>query len=113
MSIKIAFTTNKGGLDDKVAERFGRAKTFTIVEIDNEGNILSIDVIENPGAEAASGAGIKAVQKLVDMGINIVVGPSPGPNAYMALQQAGIKLYILPGLEVRKALSKIIGELSK
>ena len=47
------------------------------------------------------------------MGIDIVVGPSPGPNAHMALQQAGIKLYILPGLTVKKALNKILEELSK
>ena len=113
MPMKIAFTTSKGGLDDKIAERFGRAQTFTIVEIDNEGNISSVDIIENPGARATSGAGIRAVQKLVDMGIDIVVGPSPGPNAHMALQQAGIKLYILPGLTVKKALNKILEELSK
>ena len=111
MSIKIAFTTNKGGLDDKIAERFGRAQTFTVVEVDDEGNVLSVEIVENPGARAASGAGIRAVQKLVDMKVDIVVGPNPGPNAYMALQQANIKLYVLPGLTVKDALDKILIEL--
>ena len=39
LSIKIAFTTDKGGLDDRIVERFGRARTFTIVEVDEKGGI--------------------------------------------------------------------------
>lgn len=113
LSIKIAFTTDKGGLDDRIVERFGRARTFTIVEVDEKGNILSINIIENPGSRATSGAGIKAVQKLVDMGIDIVVGPNPGPNAYMALIQSGIRLYTLSGQSVKEVLNKLLRDVFK
>ncbi len=113
MPTRIAFATNKGGLEDNIADRFGRAPTFTIVDIDDEGRILSVRVVENPGAKAGSGAGIRAVQKLVDLGVEIVVGPSPGPNAYMALQQAGIKIFSLPGLTVKEAFERVLKELRK
>ncbi len=111
--MKIAFVTSKGGLDDHIAGRFGRSETFTLVEIDDKGNILSVNVIENPGSKAPSGAGIRAVQKLVDLGVDAAVGPSPGPHAYMALQQSGIKYYTLSGMSVRKALNIVLKELSK
>ncbi len=108
MPKKIAFVTDKGGLDDRIYERFGRAPTFTIVEVGDNGEILSIKVVENPGFKAGSGAGIKAVQKLIDEGVEIVIGPNPGPNAYLALQQAGIKSISMLGVTVREALERFL-----
>ncbi len=114
MVLRIAFATNKGGLEDTIADRFGRAPTFTIIEIDDStGDIISVRVIENPGNVAGSGAGIRAVQKLVDEKVDVVVAPSPGPNAFMALQQSGIRLYVMPGLSVKEALEKVLKEIIK
>ncbi len=112
MPLRIAFATNRGGLDDEIAERFGRAETFTIVEVDEKtGQLLSVRVVENPGARAGSGAGVKAVQKLVDERVDVAVGPQPGPNAMIALQTAGIKVKVYTGLKVREALEKVLEEL--
>ncbi len=110
MLIRVAFPTNKGGLDDEIYPRFGRAPTFTIVDVEN-GEIRNVKVVENPGARSGSGAGIKAVQKLVDENVSVVVGPNPGPNALMALQQAGIRVINILGVKVREALQQIIDEL--
>ncbi len=112
--MKIAITTNKGGLDDQIADRFGRAPTFTIVELDdNTLEIKNVYVVENPGSKAGSGAGVRAVQKLVDEKVNIVIGPNPGPNAYIALQQSGIKVYAITGMTAKEALNRVIEELKK
>jgi predicted Fe-Mo cluster-binding NifX family protein len=112
--MRIAIVTNKGGLDDLVADRFGRAQTYTIVELDDDSyEIKNVYVVENPGSRAASGAGVKAVQKLVDEHVDIVVGPQPGPNAYMALEQSGIKVYVYTGVKAREALEKVLEELRK
>ncbi len=109
---KIAFPTNNGGLDDNIAERFGRAPRFTVVEVDVEtGEVKSVKVVDNPGYSSGSGAGIKAVQKLVDLGVDVVAGPSPGPNAYIALQQTGIKHVSIVGVSVREALNRVLEEL--
>ncbi len=110
--IRIAFATNKGGLDDFLSDRFGRAPTFTIVDVDEKtGEIKEVKIIENPGPKAGGGAGVRAVQKLIDEKVQIAVGPSPGPNAYMALQQAGIKIYTITGVTVKEALEKLLKEL--
>ena len=111
-TVKIAFATEKGGLDDKLAERFGRAPTFTIVEVDVEtGEVKSVRVIVNPGASAGSGAGVKAAQAVADAGAKLYVGPNPGPNAYAALQYLNVKIYPVTGLTVREALQKVLEEL--
>ena len=112
--MKIAIATNKGGLDDQIADRFGRAPTFTIVELDdNTLKIKNIYVVENPGSKAGSGAGVRAVQKLVDEKVNVVIGPNPGPNAYIALQQSGIKIYTITGVTAKEALNQVLAELRK
>jgi predicted Fe-Mo cluster-binding NifX family protein len=110
--IKIAFATDKGGLDDRLADRFGRAPTFTIVEVDTEtGEVKSVKVVENPGTTAGSGAGVKAAQKVAEEGAKIYVGPNPGPNAYAALEYLGVKIYPLTGTTVKEALQKVLEEI--
>ena len=111
--VRIAFPTEKGGLDDRVYERLGRAPTFTIVEVDTEtGEILGARVIENPGYRAASGAGVKAVQALAEAGAQVYAGPSPGPNAMAALQYLGIRVLSAPvGAPLREAVRRVLEEL--
>ncbi len=112
MPIRIAFATNSGGLEDTIAERFGRAPTFTIVDVDLEtGKVLNVRVVRNPGAEAGSGAGVKAVQTLINEGVQVAVGPQPGPNAMIALESAGIRVKVYTGMKVKEALEKVLAEL--
>ncbi len=112
MAIRIAFATEKGGLDDMIAQRFGRAPTITVVEVDEKtGEILKVEVHENPGYSAGSGAGVKAAQKIGDLKAKILVGPTPGPNAYAALQYLGVKVIPLIGTTVRNALEKVLAEI--
>jgi len=111
--VRIAFPTGeKGGLDDRIYDRFGRAPTFTIVDVDpSTGRILGVDVVRNPGYEAGSGAGVKAAQALGDRRVDVVAGPSPGPNAYAALQYFGIRIVTMIGVTVREALERVLREL--
>ncbi len=107
MAYVIAIPTEKGGLDDVVASRFGRAPTFTIVELDENGEIKSVRVIQNPGYASGSGAGVKAAQAVADAGARYYIGPSPGPNAYAALQHLGIKILgTVVGVPVKEAIDK-------
>ncbi len=115
VKVKIAFPTEKGGLDDVVYDRLGRTPTFTIVEADTEtGEILNVKIVKNPGYEAGSGAGVKAAQVIADAGATVYAGPNPGPNAYAALQYFKVK--VIPGyvgLPVREAVKKVLEELRK
>ncbi len=112
--VKIAIASQNGnGLDDVVADRFGRAQYFTIIELDEKGNIVNIKVVENPGATASGGAGVKAVQKLVEEGVEIVVGPSFGPNAKALLDEMGIKaITIPPNTPIRRVVDYVKKQLS-
>jgi len=112
--LKIAIATNKGGLNDTIADRFGRAETFTIVEVDDKTyEVKRTYIVENPGARAGSGAGVRAVQKLIDEGVSIVIGPNPGPNAYMALEQSGIQIHVYTGLTAGEALERVLQQLKR
>ncbi len=106
---RIAVATQNGnGLDDVVADRFGRAPFFTIVDLDDKGNIVNVKVVENPGAKAHGGAGVKAVQKLVDEKVEVAVGPSFGPNAKAVLDEVGIKtITTTPGRTVREVVEEV------
>lgn len=110
--MRIAFATNRGGMDDTLADRFGRAPTFTIVDVDPEsGEVRETRVVENPGARSGSGAGVKAAQALADNGVEVYVGPQPGPNAYAALQHLGIRIISMTGVTVREALRAALEQL--
>ncbi len=107
-------TEDEKGLDDVVASRFARAPKLTIIEVDEKGEVKSVKVIDNPGAQASSGAAVKTIQALIDEGVDVVVGPAFGPNAQAILAEMNIKSLTLPqGTSVRKALEeakKLLGQ---
>ena len=98
--MKIAFATLRGGLDDSITASFGRAPFFTIVDGDK------VEIVENPGASAARGAGVLAVNFLKERGVQMVVAGRFGPNAAMALERAGIKAVERQGI-VREVLQTL------
>ena len=104
--------TDSGGPGDLVFPNFGRAPTFTVVEV--EGNeIKKATVIDNPYASAAGGAGIQAAQLVAERGAEAVFAGNFGPNASGVLAQAGVKMVPVSGLTVREAVEKYLrGELS-
>ena len=111
--MRIAIPTNGGGFNDSVAPVFARAPAFYIADIDENGNVVSEKVVQNPASTAGGGAGPMAVQALINEGVEAIVAPQVGPNALGALQAAGIKLYqVNPGTPVRNAVEALLrGEL--
>ncbi|RLE61496.1 MAG: dinitrogenase iron-molybdenum cofactor biosynthesis protein [Thermoprotei archaeon] len=106
--MKIAFAVEEDkGLESTISHRFGRAPYFIIVEIENN-EIKNTKTIENPGSKAASGAAIKAVQKLVDENVEMVVAGAFGPNAATALEEMKIKYFQLHGTTIREALEQVV-----
>jgi len=68
--LKIAIPTKrKGGLEDVVSDVFGRANTFTVVDIE-KGAIENIIVLENPPVSYQHGAGPIVVKMLIDSEVN-------------------------------------------
>ena len=107
--MKVAFATEGSeGLDAIVSQRFGRTRFFTIVDVDESGNVTNVKVIENPGFYAERGAGVKAVQRLIEEGVNVVVAGDFGPNALAVLRGSGIRPVRVSGVTVREALTKAL-----
>ena len=111
--MRIAVSTTSGGLDDKVSEVFGRAVSFTIVDVE-DGEIRNVEVVRNDFAVRGGGAGIAVSQFLADKGVEVVLTGNVGPNALSVLQSAGIKVYRAGGLKVSEAIEKFLkGELEQ
>ncbi len=110
MKICIASNSN-GGLEDTVSMQFGRCPTFTVVEV--EGNsIKDAYVIPNPGASAASGAGMQAGQAVVNEGCKVLIAGAIGPNSAQVLTLGGVEMRTSPEIKVKEAVEKYIkGEL--
>ena len=101
--MKIAVSTNRGGLDDAVSPVFARAPTFTIADIEN-GEIKNVRVVQNPAAAAGGGAGIQAAQILINEGVQAAIAGNFGPNSSGILAQAGVAMISSPGTKVEDAV---------
>ena len=87
--MKVAVSSTGNGLDLPVDPRFGRCNVFVIVDTET----MQAETLPNSGIGAAHGAGIGASQAVVGAGVEAVLTGQVGPNAHMALSQAGVKVY--------------------
>jgi len=85
--MKIALPLDEDRLS--VCPAFGRAPFFMV--FDNEGK--TTEIIDNPGAQAEGGAGLKAAQAVVDSGAEVLITPRCGENAAEVFKAAGIAIY--------------------
>lgn len=105
--MKVAFISEENkGLNSIVSRRFGRAQYLIIVDLEGS-SVKDFSVFQNPGSIATSGAAIKTVQKLIDIGVDMIVAGAFGPNAVTALDGVGIKYKELSGVPVREALKNL------
>ena len=92
------------GLDAAVDPRFGRAARFAIAAADGS----AVEVLDNPGVQAAHGAGIGAAALLVRRGVGAVIAGRFGPKASDALAAAGVAMFAAPdGMSARDALAAL------
>jgi predicted Fe-Mo cluster-binding NifX family protein len=109
MQLRVAIPTKADkGLEDVVSEVFGKAKTFTIVDVE-DGQIRNVRVIDNPGASYEYGSGPIAVKTLVDLKVNYVLAAELGPGASELLKHHGIKkVLIKPNTKVIDAVRECL-----
>jgi predicted Fe-Mo cluster-binding NifX family protein len=89
VAMKICITSTGNDLSAKIDPRFGRCQNFLFVDIDT----LEAEAVQNPAASSRGGAGTKAAQLVADKSAEAVLTENVGPNAYTALEAAGIKIY--------------------
>ena len=86
--MRIAVATDGEGSDRPVDERFGRCAMFAVYDVETR----ETRFIENEGKDASSGAGVKAAQQLIDLGVDVLVTGKVGPSAQEILDEAGIRV---------------------
>jgi len=112
MLLKIAVPTKANkGLEDTVSEVFGKAKTFTIVEVE-DGEIRNVQVIDNPAASYEYGSGPIAVKMLSDLKVSYVLAVELGLGVSRLLERHGIKRILVKSNmkvadAIRECLTKI------
>jgi predicted Fe-Mo cluster-binding NifX family protein len=91
VTMKIAITSTGQTLESEVDQRFGRAKLFLIVDAETS-EAKAVDNQQNLGAP--QGAGIQAAKTIIDQGAEVLITGHCGPNAFKALQAAGVKVVV-------------------
>lgn len=87
--MKIAVSASGKSLEDSLNQRLGRCEYFLIYD----SNDNSTNVLENTGRLATGAAGIATARLLSDQGVDVIITGNVGPNAFTALQAAGIRVY--------------------
>jgi predicted Fe-Mo cluster-binding NifX family protein len=98
--MRVAVPSRGPDLDAQVDSRFGRCAYFLFVETDD----MTFHAVENTNAGAESGAGIRAAQIVSDNGAETLLAGNCGPNAFRALQAAGVAVIVGVSGTVREAV---------
>jgi len=106
--IKVALPTKGGGgLKDIISDIFGRAKTFTIIDMEGE-EVKKVEIIQNPAVSYKHGAGPIVVKMLIDSGVNVVLAKELGPGSSALLGQHNVTIIpVEPGISVSEAIRKV------
>ena len=106
---KIAIPTqHEGGITGIVSNVFGRAKTFTIIQLKGT-KIQAIDVVPNPAIAYQHGAGPIVAKMLMDAGVNIVIASEFGPGVSVLLEHFNVKqVTISRGVQVATAIQRFL-----
>lgn len=86
--MKLCISSTKNDLEGAVDPRFGRCQYFLFVNTET----MDFEAVGNPAFIAGGGAGVQAAQLVVNKGSDVVITGNVGPNAFQALQAAGLKI---------------------
>ena len=102
--MKVAVTARGEGLDAQIDSRFGRAKVFVLVDTET----LDVENFDNAQVlNVPQGAGIQAAKNVVERGAEAVLTGHCGPNAFRALKEVGVRIYLGAEGTVREAVESL------
>ena len=104
--MKVAISAAQPQFEAELERRFGRCAYFVLVDAETR----EWESFPNPAVDARGGAGTQAAQFLADQGVQVVISGDFGPNAYVALETAGIHMYTAREGQVSEALEAFLAE---
>ncbi|MEW6697899.1 MAG: NifB/NifX family molybdenum-iron cluster-binding protein [Bacillota bacterium] len=87
--MRIAISASGETLESLLNPRLGRCEHFVLYNEDNS----ETATVENTGRFSVGAAGIATADLLSDYDVEVLITGNVGPNAFTALQAAGIKVY--------------------
>jgi len=100
-------TEDDAGLNSRISDHFGRAPYFTVVEIDEQGNVIRIESIPSK-TEHLGGVG-KGPDKVLPLGPDAIIVRGMGFRALERFKSAGVKVYRTFAITVREAIELFKG----
>lgn len=85
--MKVAVTSSGPGAEALMDDRLGRCPFFVIMDTASG----AVESFANPAADASSGAGTKAMQALLDRGVEVVITGRIGPHAQAMLEETELR----------------------
>ena len=108
--MKLAISANGAQFEAQLDARFGRCAYFIFVDAETD----AWEASPNPAINARGGAGTQAAQFIANQGAQAVISGHFGPNAFEALEAAGIKMYAAAGGRVESVVEEFSsGQLKK
>jgi predicted Fe-Mo cluster-binding NifX family protein len=105
MTIRIVIpVVSDSGLDSKIAEHFGRAPCFAVVDLDeNKGRVSNVKTVPNAG-EHCGGQG-QAHDNILELKPNAIVVYGMGPRGLTTFQDARVAVLRADGKTVREVIA--------
>jgi len=104
--MKTVITSTENNENAKFDLRFGRAQWFCLLDDETE----RLTFYENDQANAPGGAGTKAAEKMIELGVEKVISGDFGPKAKDLLQKFKIQMVILQ--DEGNTISEIVKKIS-
>ncbi len=96
------------GLDSRISPVYGRAPYIALVDLDQNRNIASINIVPNPALNTQQGAGIATTQYILSTGATTIIASNIGPNTQAFLRQHGVQVITVPpGTPLKQALTQL------
>ena len=100
--MKLVISADGPQLEAQLDARYGRCAYFIFVDTETH----AWEASPNPAINARGGAGTQAAQFIANKGAQAVISGHFGPNAFEALDAAGIKMYTAAGGRVDKVVEE-------
>ena len=100
--MRVAVSASGQTLLDELNPRLGRCEYFVIVDDVTNDTVA----VENTGRLSTGAAGIATAKLLNNHQVAVVITGNVGPNAFTALNAAGIRVYTSAGGKIQDVLEK-------
>jgi predicted Fe-Mo cluster-binding NifX family protein len=94
---------NEAGLDSAVAQHFGRAPYFAVVELNPNGQVANSKIVPNTG-EHMGGTG-HPHENMLSLKPDVIVACAMGPGGLHSFQDAGIMVLKAEGKTVKEVIA--------